>query len=294
VELRQLEYFVAVARHRHFGRAAEAVYVTQPALSQQVRRLEAELGLALLRRTSRGVELTPAGEDLLGRAEAILAEVAGARGAMDEHAGVVRGAVRVAATTADSLRVPEVLAAFHRDHPGVGLALRHASTSEVLALLRGGAVDLAVLSLGDEPVEGLQVTRLADEPLRAIASPEEPFASVAVAIEDLRGRPFVLGEPGSALRATVMDACQQHGFSPVPLLQVGDPATVRFLVSAGLGISLVPLSWLEPPGPPIAVAALIEPAPRHALSLLTAGELPPAGRLLAERLQDALQLSRQP
>jgi DNA-binding transcriptional LysR family regulator len=294
VELRQLEYFVAVARHRHFGRAAEALYVTQPALSQQVRRLEAELGLALLRRTSRGVELTPAGEDLLGRAEAILAEVAGARGAMDEHAGVVRGAVRVAATTADSLRVPEVLAAFHRDHPGVGLALRHASTSEVLALLRGGAVDLAVLSLGDEPVEGLQVTRLADEPLRAIASPEEPFASVAVAIEDLRGRPFVLGEPGSALRATVMDACQQHGFSPVPLLQVGDPATVRFLVSAGLGISLVPLSWLEPPGPPIAVAALVEPAPRHALSLLTAGELPPAGRLLAERLQDALQLSRQP
>src|SRR4051812_29255671 len=213
---------------------------------------------------------------------------------MDEHAGVVRGAVRVAATTADSLRVPEVLASFHRDHPGVGLALRHASTSEVLALLRGGALDLAVLSLGDEPVEGLQVTRLADEPLRAIASPEEPFASVAVAVEDLRGRPFVLGEPGSALRGTVMDACQQHGFSPVPLLQVGDPATVRFLVSAGLGISLVPLSWLEPPAPPIAVAALVEPAPRHALSLLTAGELPPAGRLLAERLQDALQLSRQP
>src|SRR3954447_5744242 len=122
MELRQLEYFVAVARYRHFGRAAEALYVTQPALFQQVRRLEAELGLALLRRTSRGVELTPAGEDLLGRAEAILGEVAGARGAMDEHAGVVRGAVRVAATTADSLRLPEVLAAFHRDHPGVARA----------------------------------------------------------------------------------------------------------------------------------------------------------------------------
>jgi DNA-binding transcriptional LysR family regulator len=98
VELRQLEYFVAVARHRHFGRAAEAIYVTQPALSQQVRRLEAELGVALMRRTSRGVELTPAGADLLARAEAILAEAAAARSAMDEHAGVVRGAVRVAAT----------------------------------------------------------------------------------------------------------------------------------------------------------------------------------------------------
>src|SRR3954469_23911224 len=158
MELRQLEYFVAVARHRHFGRAAEAVYVTQPALSQQVRRLEAELGLGLLRRTSRGVELTAAGEDLLARAETILAEVAGARGAMDEHAGVVRGAVRVAATTADALRVPEVLAAFHREHPGVRLALRHASAGEVLALLRSGAVELGVLALGAEAAEGLQVT----------------------------------------------------------------------------------------------------------------------------------------
>ena len=156
MELRQLEYFVAVARHRHFGRAAEAVYVTQPALSQQVRRLEAELGLALLRRTNRGVELTPAGEDLLLRAERILAEVAGARGAMDEHAGVVRGAVRVAATTADALRLPEVLAAFHRDHPGVRVALRHASVGEVLALLRSGAVDLGVLSLADATADGLR------------------------------------------------------------------------------------------------------------------------------------------
>jgi DNA-binding transcriptional LysR family regulator len=288
VELRQLEYFVAVAKHRHFGRAAEAVYVTQPALSQQVQRLEAELGIALLRRTSRGVELTPAGEDLLGRAEAILAQVTRARGAMDEHAGVVRGAVRVAATTADALHLPDVLAAFHREHPGVLLALRHASASEVLALVRRGAVDLAVLSLGGEPVDGLTVTPLGDEPLRAIAAPGESLG--AVAIEDLRGRPFVLGEPGTALRATVMAACQEHGFSPVPLLEVSDPATVRFLVSAGLGVSLVPQSWLDQPGPPVSVAALIEPAPRHALSLLSAGELPPAGRLL----KDALELSHEP
>jgi len=290
VELRQLEYFVAVAKHRHFGRAAEAVYVTQPALSQQVQRLEAELGIALLRRTSRGVELTPAGEDLLARAETILAQVTQARGAMDEHAGVVRGAVRVAATTADALRLPEVLAAFHREHPGVRLALRHASASEVLALVRRGAVDLAVLSLGSEPVDGLTVTPLAEEPLRAIAAPGESLNAAAVAIEDLRGRPFVLGEPGTALRASVMDACQKHGFSPVPLLEVSDPATVRFLVSAGLGVSLVPQSWLDQPGPPVSVAALIEPAPRHALSLLSAGELPPAGRLL----KDALELSLEP
>jgi DNA-binding transcriptional LysR family regulator len=290
VELHQLEYFVAVARHRHFGRAAAAAYVTQPALSQQVRRLEAELGVALLRRTSRGVTLTPAGEDLLVRAERILAEAARARGEMDDHAGVVRGAVRVAATTADAMRVPEVLAAFRQEHPGVRLALRHASAPEVLALLRRGAVDLGVLALGNQPTEGLSVTPLGSEPLRAIAGPEDAFAAVVVDIGDLRGRPFVLPEPGTALRETVMGACQRHGFSPVPLLEVSDPTTVRFLVNAGLGVSLVPVSWLHQPGPAVSIAALIEPTPRHALSLLAAGELSPAGRLLAERLQHAFEL----
>jgi DNA-binding transcriptional LysR family regulator len=287
MDLRQLEYFVAVARHRNFGRAAEAAYVSQPALSQQVRRLEAELGIALLRRTSRGVELTPAGADLLVRAEAILADVARARGAMDEHAGVVRGAVGVAAT-ADALRLPDALAAFHREHPGVRLALRHASAGEALALLRRGAVDLAVLSVGPEAADGLDATPLADEPLRAIAAPDDPFPRVVVHLEELRGRAFVLAEPGTALRALVMDACQAVGFSPVPLLEVGDPATVRFLVNAGLGVSLVPASWLEHPGPPVGVAMLAEPAPRHRLSLLTARDLPPAGRLLAERLRGEL------
>jgi DNA-binding transcriptional LysR family regulator len=287
MDLRQLEYFVAVARHGHFGRAAEAAFVSQPALSQQVRRLEAELGIALLRRTSRGVELTPAGADLLARAEVILAGVAQARGAMDEHAGVVRGAVGVAAT-ADALRLPDALAGFHRDHPGVRLALRHASASEALALLRRGAVDLAVLSIGPDAADGLDATPLAEEPLRAIAPPDDPLSGAAVRLEELRGRAFVLAEPGTALRAIVMDACQAAGFSPVPLLEVGDPATVRFLVNAGLGVSLVPASWLEHPGPAVGVAALAEPAPRHRLSLLTAGELPPAGRLLAECLRAQL------
>ena len=181
--------------------------------------------------------------------------------------------------------LPEALAAFHRDHPGVRVALRHASVGEALALLRSGAVDLGVLSLARRDRRGPAVTRLFEEPLRAISSPDEPFGAVVVGVEDLQGRPFVLGEPGSALRTLVMDACQDHGFSPVPLLEVGDPATVRFLVSAGLGVSLVPLSWLEPPGTARVGRGVVEPAPRHALSLLAAGELPPAGRILAQRLR---------
>src|ERR1700761_8545190 len=128
MELRQLQYFAAVARHRHFTRTAEALYVTQPALSQQIRRLEAELGLALLTRTSKGVELTPAG--------AVRAEVERAKADMDRHAGASRGAVRVAATAADAPRLPEALAAFHSDHPAIQIALRQGSAAEVVDLVR--------------------------------------------------------------------------------------------------------------------------------------------------------------
>src|SRR3954471_11603707 len=146
MDQRQLEYFAAVARHRHFRKAAEDLYVTQSAVSQQVRRLEAELGVTLLRRTASRppVELTPAGEELLARAEAILADVAGARAAMDEHAGTLRGGGRLAPTTGDALRVAPALARFGREHPGVRIALTQARPGEVVDLVAAGAVDLAV------------------------------------------------------------------------------------------------------------------------------------------------------
>jgi DNA-binding transcriptional LysR family regulator len=284
MELRQLEYFAAVARHRHFTRAAQALYVTQPALSQQVRRLEAELGLALFRRTSRGVELTAAGEDLLGHAETVLAEVAAARAQMDRHSGASRGVVRVAATAADAPRLPEALAAFHGDHPGIQIALRQGSADEVVALVQRGAVDVAVLALPGEPPAGVTAQPLADEPLRVAVPVGDPLAGSVISLADVRGRPFILAEPGTALRAGVVAATQAAGFSPLPLFEVGDPATVRFLVRAGLGIAVVPASWLERPGPVVGAADLRE-APRHRLSLLTpAAGASPAGRLLLERL----------
>ena len=256
MELRQLEYFAAVARHRHFTRAAEALYVTQPALSQQIRRLEAELGLALFRRTSRGVELTAAGEDLLVHAEKMLAEVAQTRADMDRHTGVSRGVVRVAATAADAPRLPDALADFHHDHPHIQIALRQGSAAELVALVQRGAVDVAVLALTDAPAgrgraRRWRTSRCAPRCPSTTSWPAPPSSSISCA-----AAPFILAEPGTALRDTVMHATQAAGFSPLPLFEVGDPATVRFLVRAGLGIALVPASWLERPGPVVGAADL--------------------------------------
>jgi DNA-binding transcriptional LysR family regulator len=290
MELRRLEYFAAVARHGSFTRAAEQLWITQSALSQQVRRLEAELGVALLRRTPRGAELTPAGEDLLPRAEAILAEVAQARAALDRHAGVTRGRVRVAATTMDTPRLPAALAAFHREHPGLQIALRHAPAGEIAALVASGAADVGVTSAHGPAPAGVEAVALAEQPLRVMLPPDDALAgSGAVAVADLRGRPFILAEPGAALRETVMAACQAAGFSPIPLFEVSDPGTVRFLAHAGLGVSVVPASWLEQPGPEVAAAELAEPAPRHRVALLVpAGRQTPAGRLLRDALLEDL------
>ena len=292
MDLRQLETFAAVARHGHVTRAADALHLTQPAVSQQVLRLEQELGVALLTRTPQGVELTPAGADLLERADAILAQVAAARAAMDEHAGVVRGHARVAATAADALGLPAALAAFHAEHPGIRLALRHGSAAEVAGLARTGSVDVAVVAVpdGDPSARaGLEVRPLAEEPLRVLAAPGDPLVGGGpVAIGDLAGRPLILPERGTALRATVMAACQAAGFSPVPQVEAADPAAVRELAAAGVGVAVVPASWVSGPGPRPADAPLAAPAPVHRTALLVAPGASPAGRLLAARLPELL------
>jgi DNA-binding transcriptional LysR family regulator len=301
MELRQLEYFAAVARHGGFTRAADALWITQSALSQQVRRLEAELGVTLLRRTSRGAELTPAGEELLAHAEAALGELARAREAMAGHTGAaagVRGRVRLAATTVDAPRLPAALAAFHRDQPGLQVALRHAAPAELLALVQAGAVDVAVTGVYDGSAvagvrgalpPGVELERLGDEPMRALLPPGDPLADAPVALSALAARPLILAEPGSGLREAVMAACQAAGFSPVPLFEVSDPATVRHLVHAELGASVVPASWLRVPGPEAADAALEGDAPRHGAGLLTApAARTAAGSLVAAALRDAL------
>ncbi len=292
MELRQLEYFVAVVRHGGFTAAADALWLTQSALSQQVRRLEAEVGVALLRRGPRGVAATAAGEALLGHAEAMLAQAAAARAELDDHAGATRGRVRVAATVGDAVALPAVLAAFHRAHPALQLALRHAGAVEVAELAARGAVDIGVVALAGDPPPGAAVAAMVAEPLRVLLPPGDPLAgSGPLRLEQLRERSFILGEPGTALRETVVAACQRAGFSPVPLLEVAEPGAVRHLAAAGLGISLVPASWLALDGPAVAVVALAPPAPEHRVLVLTPAAGPsPAGRLLLEQL---VQLAQQ-
>jgi DNA-binding transcriptional LysR family regulator len=209
---------------------------------------------------------------------------------MEEQAGSLRGAVRVAAATGDGMRLAPAIARFHEEHPGVRVALRQGRLDEVLALVRDGSVDLAVACLRDDEPAGIEVRPLTAEPLVLAVPPDDPLdGAPEVELGDLRGRPFILTEPGTGLRELVVGAFAEVGFSPIPLFELSDPTMVRFLVHAGLGLSVVPQSWTTTPGPAVGTARLAKP-PRHPLCLLSrANGLSPAAALLHDHLERSLQ-----
>jgi DNA-binding transcriptional LysR family regulator len=178
-------------------------------------------------------------------------------------------------------------------HPGIRVSLRHAPAGDVVAMLATGAADVAVAALGADALRAaadLDVATLSEEPLRVVTPPGHPLAAAGErTAADLRGAALVLTERGTALREAVLEACMAAGFSPVPLLEVSDPGTLRDLVHAGLGVSVVPASWLQGPGAAVDSAPLAEPASRHRVALLAprAGGSP-AGRLLHEHLRGDL------
>ena len=285
MDLRQLEYFAAVARHRHFRRAAESLYVTQSAVSQAVRRLEAELGLELLRRRPGAqppVEVTPAGEDLLARAEAILADVAQARAAMDEHAGTLRGGVRAAATAGDALRVAAELARFGREHPGVRIALRQCSAD------RGGGLGrLGRLSSWRSrrcrrawwcPTDVGARPRCAPSRWCCSSAADDPLAGASGREAVGRARPAV--RPGRAgqraarrrrcararRRASGRSRCSRSASRPRSGCSSAPGSASRWC----------PESWAVVDGPEVGVARVAAAAARHELTLLTRAAGPSA------------------
>ncbi len=218
MELRQVRYFAAVARHRHFTRAAGELGLAQPALSQQVRALERELGVVLIDRGGRRVQLTDAGEAFLVWAERILADVAAAEAEMAEFAGLGRGRVIVGSTPVQTLGrvdLPGLLAAFHARYPGVEVALREETTPILIGELEVGRIDVALGALmGDTVPKGIVAEPLFAEDLVAMVEPSHPLANrPIVRLEELAEERFVLATPGSPIRRAVTDAAAAAGAS---------------------------------------------------------------------------------
>jgi DNA-binding transcriptional LysR family regulator len=249
VQLRQLTYFVALADARHFTRAAEQVDVAQPTLSQQIRALEDDLGTRLVLRVPGNVELTAAGQELLPIARRILAEVDNARRALTELADIKRGEVRFGATPSlFTGLLPEIIADYHRDHPGVTIVITEGGSRDLQRRLAAGELDLALTvdshSQEARPRErgGLATIPLFVEELVVISSLDRPPPTrrERIGISELRTKHLVMFRDGYELRETTIVACREHGFEPTFAVEGGEMDAVLSLVAAGVGIAIVP------------------------------------------------------
>jgi LysR family transcriptional activator of glutamate synthase operon len=262
MELRQLRYLVALAEERNFTRAAENEHVAQPALSQQIRRLEEELGLALVERTTRRASLTDAGELLVVRARRVLAELEAADAELLALRGMETGHVTIGAMhTMGPIDLSLVLALFNQLHPDVELTVREQSSEEMAELLRVDELDLAFLSV-TERIEshGLGLQQLVSEELVVLLPLGHRLAARRqVRMAQLAEERFISFRRGARLRELLEGAGRQAGFEPRVTLESNESLRIRRLVARGLGVAILPRSDAEGHEPEVAVAFLTDP-----------------------------------
>jgi DNA-binding transcriptional LysR family regulator len=271
MEIRQLRYVEAVARHRHFTRAAEELHVAQSALSHQIKRLEAELGTELFSRNSRSVSVTEAGEAVAARARGVLDQVDGLRNEVDELRGLVRGEVRVGATLpAGEIDVPTVLVRFSEAYPGIEVLLQEGTAGDMLGHLAENRIDASFCLLAGDPPPEISVEPLSEEEIVAAFPPGAAPDRERVTATELARHPLIIPRSGSATKQAADEFFARTGKTLNASLESGDPFFLRCLVSAGFGAALLPATLTRREGPPIEVRGL-RPAIRLPATLIWHG-----------------------
>jgi DNA-binding transcriptional LysR family regulator len=249
MELRHLRYFIAVAEELHFGRAAQALGISQPPLSQQIQALEQEIGARLFERTNRRVELSEAGRLFLAEARLVLAQV-------DKAADVARraqlgqlGELKIGFTSSAPFNssIPQAIFAFRQAFPAVHLALQEMSSKEVAEALVDESVQVGIMRPLPLP-ESLVAVELFREPLVAIIRADHPLAvgsEEGLQLSALAAEPFVFfpRSYGSGLYAQLLNLAREAGFSPLITQEAGEAMTIIGLVAAGLGVTVLPASY---------------------------------------------------
>jgi DNA-binding transcriptional LysR family regulator len=261
MDVRQLRCVEAVARHRHFTRAAEELHVAQSALSHQVRRLEDELGIALFERTSRRVTPTEAGLAIAARARRVLAEVDGAREEVDQLRGALRGRIWIGALLgAGKLDVPGLLARFSQEHLGIEVGLREGLAADMLDYLAADEIDAAFCLLDGEVPDELTSELLGDDEVVLAFSPEGAPAGARVGVAELAPHRIVGPRRGAAVTRVLEERFAQAR-TPLRLaMESGDPFLLRSLAARGFGTALLSRSLTELEGPAVTVRSLDPPA----------------------------------
>lgn len=240
MKIRHLTYFLAVAEHLNFSRAAEELHVAQPAISQQIRALEKELGVQLFDRAGRRVALTEAGRALLPHARQVLAAVEAAQNEVRERSSLARGTASLGAPpTVSTHLLPAQLTRFKQRYPGLEVTLREAGTETLLRLVEDSKLDLAIVADVLPPV--VESAPFLEEAYMLAVSAQHPLSRrKTVALAELASEAFILFPEGYKLREVTLTACRRAGFEPKVALDGGAMQSTLEFVAAGLGVALVP------------------------------------------------------
>jgi LysR family hydrogen peroxide-inducible transcriptional activator len=247
MEMHQLRYLVAVAQTGNFSRAAEQCHVSQPSLSQQIQKLEEELGGRLFDRTKRQARLTPQGEALMRRAVRVLEEVDAARREAQEASDLIRGKITIGILpTIAPFLLPAAMAEFTKKFPGVEIEVQEDTTAHLLKLLHGCEIDFALASQ-PLPAGNWEVRELFVEDLwLALPRGHALARKKIVRSEDLKCERLIVMKEGHCLGDQVLNFCARRDVRPKISFRSAQLDTIQSLVSAGLGLSLVPAMAMTP------------------------------------------------
>ena len=271
MNIRDLHYLVALAEHRHFGRAAAASFVSQPTLSTQLRKLEEELGVTLIERAPRRVMLTPIGHEITARARHILREIEQlqetARRSLDPEAGSIRLGIF---PTLGPYLLPHAVPRIRSRFPKLELLLVEEKTEVLLQQLREGRLDAAILALPLHD-DQLHVEFLFEEPFLLAVPAGHPLARrTAITLDDLQHERLLLLEEGHCLRDQALDVCHLAGANERSGFRATSLETLRHMVAAEVGITLLPLLAVSPPIPAsrdIALVPFQAPSPHRRIAM---------------------------
>ncbi len=241
MELRQLEYLVAVAEEASFTRAAQRVRISQSGVSAQIRQLEHDLGAVLIDRSARTATLTEAGRAAVGYAREALAAAAAVRQAVGEVTGLLSGRLTVGMVTACTVTALfDALAAFHRAHPGVAITLLEDNSAALAARARSGAVDVALIGAAASPPPDVASLPVAYERLVAAVPRGHKLAErKRLTLHDLAGSPLICMPEGAGIRSAFDQACAARGLELAVALEASAPNTVADLAARGLGVAIL-------------------------------------------------------
>jgi LysR family hydrogen peroxide-inducible transcriptional activator len=241
MELHQLRYFCAIVDSGSFSRAARLTHVSQPSLSQQIRKLEDELGARLFDRLGRSVRLTELGQTFLPRARAVLHELEAARGDLDHQKDSVGGAIVIGVIpTVAPYLLPRHLADFSRKFPKARVTVLEEITPVLLDRLREATIDLAIIAL---PIRGHEFESfpiLTERLFAAVPRHHRLAGKPALSLQDLRTEPFLLLRDGHCFRDTALAACDRARLHPQVVFESGQFSSLLGMVGAGMGVSIVP------------------------------------------------------